>query len=308
MADEMAMTWPKSAQALIVAMVLAAGPALATTDDWVAASERLEYSRIIQSVNLALADQVRALPSPDLVRRSPEEARARLETWVTESRLVLAAQRFKLEDPSQYVMPDPAAAVEIDAQRRALGRFIDGLDILVEQFDYYSQSTRRLEVNADWCLDAYYDAQLLAIRVVRDLTASQSRLEVDPLVSRSLNVFAQSADIQILLALASHNRAHAAHLNALEWANNLSRSAEAMSQALDAANQALLTAPGDTEGWAEALAYEAQIVQETRAVAASLRNGPGLTLAGRTAGLDRLIQLYRNRPDRDMIFASSMVL
>jgi hypothetical protein len=81
-----------------------------------------------------------------------------------------------------------------------------------------------------------------------------------------------------------------------------------MSQALDAANQALLTAPGDTEGWAEALAYEAQIVQETRAVAASLRNGPGLTLAGRTAGLDRLIQLYRNRPDRDMIFASSMVL
>jgi hypothetical protein len=190
MADEMAMTWPKSAQALIVAMVLAAGPALATTDDWVAASERLEYSRIIQSVNLALADQVRALPSPDLVRRSPEEARARLETWVTESRLVLAAQRFKLEDPSQYVMPDPAAAVEIDAQRRALGRFIDGLDILVEQFDYYSQSTRRLEVNADWCLDAYYDAQLLAIRVVRDLTASQSRLEVDPLVSRSLNVFA----------------------------------------------------------------------------------------------------------------------
>lgn len=302
------MDWRKSAAALMAALVLSSGPALATTDDWVVTSEQLEYSRIIQSVNLALSDQVRSLPSPDLVRRSPEEARARLETWVAESRLVIADQRRKLEDSSRYVMPEPAAAVEIEAQRRALLRFIDGLDILVEQFDYYSRSARNLQVNADWCLDAYYDAQLLGIRVVRDLTASQARLEQDPLVSRSLNVFAHSADIQILLALASHNRAHAAHLNALEWANNLSRSAEAMSIALAAADQSLQAASGDTEGWAEALAYEARIVAEARAVADALRTGPGVTLAGRTAGLDRLIVLYRNRPDRDMIFASSLVL
>ena len=306
------MIWRASALALALGLSLIPAQAVATSVEWVASEERAEerpaFYRVVQSVNLSLSDHVRALPTPQMLQSDPHAARANLRAWVAEGRVMVASQRRQLADgySEASLLPEQNAAAL--AQTEALVRFMDGLDILFDEFDHYSASTARLLQFEPWFVDAYYDSQQLVIRIGQELILAQARMEPDPVVASSLRVFAYSADIQLELARAGHNRAHASYLDAREMADNFDRAAADMAEALALAQAAIELAGNDEQGWGDSLNYEAQILRETLSVADDMRSRAGMSLAGRYQGLDRLVELYRNRPTRDMVFASSLVL
>jgi|688.fasta_scaffold464044_2 hypothetical protein len=272
------------------------------------AAQPLAFDRVAQSVNLNLSDHVGASPTPQMLQTDPDAAWAALRQWVADGRILVAAQRRQLQTAYVEAQLSPSGRSAAHDQQQTLLRFMDGLDILFDAFDAYSASSATLLRNQPWFVDAYYDSRLLAIRIGQDLILAKARTEQDPIIASSLRVFARSADIQLELARAGHNRAHASYLDAQEMADNFSRAAAGMAEALAAAQAAIALAGDDPRGWGDSLHYEALILQETVKVAEQMRARSGLSHAGRASILDGLVELYRHRPSRDMVFASSLTL
>ena len=267
-----------------------------------------DFARVVQSVNLAVSDQIWAMPSPSVLDRSPTEAQTALVDWIETSRTLAAAQRRMLTQTATPQDADPRRQAALQAQDAIMHRYLESLELLLEELDYYAASAARLSQHEAWFADAFYDGRTLALRVQHELALSQADLSEDPLAASGLRVLAYSTQVQLELARAAHNRAHASFLNAREIADNLTRAADAMRAALQEAAPLLAERGEDADGWRLALAYEADIADAAMLAAQALRSQTSVSWAGRGAEMNRLVELYRARPARTTSFAMTFTL
>jgi hypothetical protein len=296
-------------KALFVAVVMAlfaAAPAHAFIFD-----RDEDYGRLVQSVNLGLADQVYAMPHPDGISADPVAARAALAEWARGASAAYQGQLRRsadLRDPPRSRNRARRAAMQ--AQAEAMETYMTAFHLMLDQVRYFAAaSPETLRSQRAWYADAFYDARTLTLRVQKELAFSQAALAEDPLVSTSLLVLAHSTDIQLELSRAAHNRAHNSLLNSRDVAGRMAAAVLAMRTAIAEARTHLPSSSADyAVAWQDCLDHEALIADAAERLSANLRADGDRGFSGQGQAIVEVLALYRDRPTRTVSFAMTFTL
>lgn len=269
-----------------------------------------EYGRVVQSVNLAMADRIWMMPTPAALSANPARGQHALREWVQESQSVLAAQLVTLEEVAAPPRtPDRTRAAAMASQHEALNRMAIGFGLMLREFEYFAEvPSETLTREHDWFADAFYDARGLALNVQKDLAFAQADLAADPFVAACLRVLAHSTNIQLELSIMAHNGAHGVEQVASPMGRRMVEDSNAMRAAIAVAYARLPLAGENAEAWAECLAHEARIAEESLAFAIALRDKGGWRMGSAQAHLEVVMELYRSRPSRTTSFAQKFTL
>lgn len=269
-----------------------------------------EFSRVVQSINLTLADQIRSIPTPTMIQADRAAGQAALRRWVSDTRYVIQGQtRMLAMDGGLPHTNNPTRDAAILAQHEALTNYLVALGLLVDQFAFYADGPQSNLANyAPWFADAYYDANVLSLRIQRELAFSQADLSQDPLEAASLRVLGHSTEIQLELSNTANSNAHGVYLNAYDMSYRFSNAATAMQEALTIAQAERVRAGEAGEAWEDCLNHEALIARQTLVLADALRARGGYSLVAAPREMRTLLALYRSRPQRTTAFALNFSL
>ena len=269
-----------------------------------------DYGRVVQSVNLVLADQIFSMPHPSAIDEDPAAARAALAQWAQGAAIALDAQLRRgteLRDPPRSRNRARRAAMRVQAD--SMSHFMIAFGLMLNEVDHFAAADPRvLAAQQAWYADAFYDARTLALRIQKDLAFAQSTLSDNALAAASLLVLAHSTDIQLELSRAAHNRAHGARVNGLDMAARLENAAQAMIVALAQARAQLPNGGDNAIVWQDCLDHEARIADAAVSLARDVRGEGDSGYSGAGAAMDRLLALYRDRPSRTISFAMTFTL